>query len=172
MSDRIAVMSEGVVEQVAPPREVYEEPSTTFVADFLGVSNLMSVTAHGESGGRNRLTMGDFELWAGRGDLQMTGETKAAIRPERVHLEPHESTGENRVPAMVDRVVYLGNANQVIVQLAGGATIRALVQNTGEETPYKQGDPVRVHLPSEALRVLTDTGTAALDDQAVAAEVA
>src|SRR5215510_3249077 len=48
LANRIAVMEEGRVEQVAPPQEVYEEPSTTFVADFLGVSNLMSVTAHGE----------------------------------------------------------------------------------------------------------------------------
>src|SRR6476646_10697644 len=51
MSDRIAVMNEGRVEQVAAPRDVYEEPSTTFVADFLGVSNLMSAEAHGDSNG-------------------------------------------------------------------------------------------------------------------------
>ena len=47
MSDRIAVMSNGRVEQVAPPREVYEEPATVFVADFLGVSNLMEADAKG-----------------------------------------------------------------------------------------------------------------------------
>jgi ABC-type Fe3+/spermidine/putrescine transport system ATPase subunit len=49
MSDRIAVMNEGRVEQVAPPKDVYEEPTTTFVADFLGVSNLMDATAHGRT---------------------------------------------------------------------------------------------------------------------------
>ena len=48
MSDRIAVMSNGKVEQVGPPQEVYEEPETVFVADFLGVSNLMTADAHGE----------------------------------------------------------------------------------------------------------------------------
>ena len=57
------------------------------------------------------------------------------------------STGENRVPGMVERVVYLGNANQVIVHLADGDDVQALVQNTGHELTYKQGDPVRVHLP-------------------------
>src|SRR5436305_416299 len=51
MSDRIAVMSDGRVEQVGPPQNLYEEPSTTFVADFLGVSNLITVTAHGEQQG-------------------------------------------------------------------------------------------------------------------------
>lgn len=167
MSDRIAVMSDGRVEQVGPPSEVYEEPSTTFVADFLGVSNLMRVVAHGDSDGRCRVTLGDFELHASRGETHTTGDTRIVIRPERVHLEPHESSGENRVPGIVERVVYLGNSNQIIVILANGDRVQALVQNTGEELTYKQGDPVRVYMPSEALRVLTDTGTAPIDEGAL-----
>jgi spermidine/putrescine transport system ATP-binding protein len=167
MSDRIAVMSDGRVEQVGPPSEVYEEPSTTFVADFLGVSNLMRVVAHGDSDGRCRVTLGDFELHASRGETHTTGDTRIVIRPERVHLEPHESSGENRVPGIVERVVYLGNSNQIIVILANGDKVQALVQNTGEELTYKQGDPVRVYMPSEALRVLTDTGTAPIDEGAL-----
>ena len=164
MSDRIAVMSDGRVEQVGPPEEVYEEPTTTFVADFLGVSNLMTVTAHGESGGRCKVALGEFELYAANGELSTTGETRMVIRPERVHLEPHEATGENRIPGMVERVVYLGNANQIIIGLAHGEKIQALVQNTGEELTYRQGDPLKVFMPPEALRVLTDTGTAPLED--------
>src|SRR5689334_564019 len=120
MSDRIAVMSNGRVEQVGPPREVYEEPSTTFVADFLGVPNLMRVVAHGDSDGRCRVTLGDFELYGAQGEIATTGETRIVIRPERVKLEPADATGENYIPGMVDRVVYLGNANQVITRLAHG----------------------------------------------------
>jgi spermidine/putrescine transport system ATP-binding protein len=164
MSDRIAVMSNGRVEQVGPPQDVYEEPTTTFVADFLGVSNLMTVTAHGASNGRCKLSLGEFELYASTGDPSTTGETRMVIRPERVRLEAHQSTGENRIPGMVERVVYLGNANQVIVGLAPGQRIQALVQNTGDEPAYRQGDPVRAYMPAEALRVLTDTGTAPLED--------
>ena len=167
MSDRIAVMSDGRVEQVAPPREVYEEPSTTFVADFLGVSNLMAAIAHGETGGRCRVKVGEFELYAARGETHTTGDTKIVIRPERVQLETHESTGENRLPGMVERVVYLGNSNQVIVRLANGDKVQALVQNTGDELAYRQGDPVQVYMPAEALRVLTDTGTAPIDEDAL-----
>src|ERR687888_2475811 len=117
MSDRIAVMADGRIEQIGAPQEVYEEPTTTFVADFLGVSNLMAVTAHGESNRRCRVSLGEFELFASNGDVSTTGETRMVIRPERVHLEAHESTGENRIPGMVERVVYLGNANQIIVRL-------------------------------------------------------
>jgi spermidine/putrescine transport system ATP-binding protein len=159
MSDRIAVMSNGRVEQVAPPKQIYEEPSTVFVADFLGVSNLMEAIAKGPDGaGCCRVRLGDFDLRAGRGDASISGETKITIRPERVRLEAHGSTGENRLPGMVERWVYLGNAVQLIVRLATGAAIQVLIQNTGDDIPYTQGTPVQVHLPTDALRVLTDTG--------------
>ncbi|HZT18251.1 MAG TPA: ABC transporter ATP-binding protein [Dongiaceae bacterium] len=160
MSDRIAVMSHGRVEQVAPPQEVYEEPATVFVADFLGISNLMEATATGvDAHGRCRIKLGEFEFAAGRGHKEMRGATKATVRPERVRLEPHgAAAGENRLPGMVERWVYLGNAVQLIVRLATGTAIQALIQNTGEEIPYAQGTPVQVHLPPEALLVLKDTG--------------
>ena len=170
MSDRIAVMADGRVEQVAPPREVYEEPSTVFVADFLGVSNLMDAEA---VGGANicRLQLGDFELDATQGKTDARGPVQVTIRPERVHLEPQESTGQNHIPGMVERLVYLGNSVQVIVHLAIGTTIQALVQNVGTEIPWKQGTAVQAHLPADALRVLEDTGAALapLDEGAVPA---
>ena len=159
MSDRIAVMSHGKVEQVAPPVQVYEEPSTVFVADFLGVSNLMTAIAQGaDIQGRCRVRLGSFELSAGRGDQSVSGNTKITIRPERVRLEMHGTSGENRVPGMVERWVYLGNAVQLIVRLATGEKLQVLMQNTGDNIPFAQGTPVHAHLPAEALRVLVDTG--------------
>src|SRR5207237_1222523 len=128
MSDRIAVMSHGRVEQVAAPQEVYEEPATIFVADFLGVSNLMEAVALGADGrGRCRIKLGEFEFAAGRGNKDIRGATKATVRPERVRLEPHGSGGENRMPGMVERWVYLGNAVQLIVRLATGEAIQVLI---------------------------------------------
>ena len=162
MSDRIAVMSHGRVEQVAPPEEIYEAPSTVFVADFLGVSNLMMAVAQGaDASGRCRVRLGEFELRAGRGDQSISGNTKITIRPERVRLESHGTTGENRIPGLVERWVYLGNAVQLIVRLATGEKIQVLMQNTGAEIPFSQGTPVHAHLPAEALRVLVDSGVTA-----------
>jgi len=172
MSDRIAVMNAGKVEQVAAPESVYEEPHTVFVADFLGVSNLMDAVASGQQGDTCQVKLGDFDLHATRGDLTTTGATKIVIRPERVKLEPHGTTGPNRVPGMVERWVYLGNAVQLIVRLANGATIQALVQNAGEQIPFTQGTPVSVYLPADALRVLAGdlaNAPAPLDEEAVAA---
>ena len=108
MSDRLAVMSNGRIEQVGPPKEVYEEPSTAYVADFLGVSNLMDATAYGPAEGGCRVRFGDFELIAGQGEPDAHGEVKLSIRPERVDLEAAGTSGANRIPGMVERLVYVG----------------------------------------------------------------
>src|SRR6266480_692451 len=67
MSDRLAVMSNGRVEQIGSPEEVYEEPTTAYVADFLGVSNMMTARADGAAGRVGKVHLGTFELTAGRG---------------------------------------------------------------------------------------------------------
>jgi spermidine/putrescine transport system ATP-binding protein len=158
MSDRIAVMSQGRVEQVGPPKEIYEEPATAYVADFLGVSNLMDASADGMGEqNRCRVRLGEAVLAAGAGEPDARGPVKMTIRPERVRLEPQGTTGENRVPGMVERVVYVGSVMQVIVHLASGQTLQAWVQNQGEGFGFEQGTAVAVHLPAEALRVLVDS---------------
>ncbi len=151
MSDRIAVMSGGHVEQVATPEQMYEEPQTVFVADFLGVSNLMTVSVNGTGS----LQLGDFTLRAQRGDVSVRGETRAVIRPERVRIDPYDAPGDNRVPGMIERVVYLGSAQQLVVRLATGDVIQALVVNDGTPRELTQGTPVRAYLPPDALRVLS-----------------
>jgi ABC-type Fe3+/spermidine/putrescine transport system ATPase subunit len=158
MSDRLAVMSSGKIDQIGSPVEVYEEPSTAYVADFLGVSNLMS--ALGDGGGKVRL--GDFQLVAARGDTSARGRIRIVVRPERVRLEDHGTPGDNRIPGMVERVLYVGSTIQVLVHLAHGETLQAWMQNRGGDPPWQQGTPVSVHLPADAIRVLTDVG----DEQA------
>jgi spermidine/putrescine transport system ATP-binding protein len=152
MSDRLAVMSNGRIQQVGSPAEVYEKPSTAYVADFLGVSNLMS--ALGDGGGRVRL--GDFQFTAAGGDFGARGPVKIVIRPERVRLEDQGTSGDNRIPGMVERVLYVGSVIQVLVHVAHGETLQASVPNRGGDPPWQQGTAVSVHLPPEAIRVLVD----------------
>ncbi len=160
MSDRLAVMNHGKIAQLGSPEDVYNEPSDAYVADFLGVSNLMDarVEPGGESRGPCRLRLGDFLLEAEAGKLDATGAVKLAIRPERVHLHPHETSGVNHMPGMVERLVFLGSTTHVYVRLANGAALQTLVRNDGAALPYSQGTPVSVSLPSDALRVLPDPG--------------
>ncbi|MGH9303654.1 MAG: ABC transporter ATP-binding protein [Acidimicrobiales bacterium] len=169
MSDRLAVMSNGRISQLGAPKQVYEEPANAYVADFLGISNLMEarVTAAANGKGTCRLRLGDFELDAGCGRTDALGAVKLAIRPERVQLYAFEETGANRVPGMVERIVFLGSATQVIVRLAQGARLQALVHNDGLALSWHQGTPVAVGLPADALRVLPDEGisVAAIHDE-------
>ncbi len=155
MSDRLAVMEAGRVAQVGTPVDVYEEPADAYVADFLGVSNLMDAAATGiGGGGACRIRLGEFDLAAERGSTECTGAVKLAIRPERVHIEPYESSGPNRVPAMVERLVFLGSSTQVIMRLAHGERLQALIQNQGGPPAYRQGTAVQAYLPADGLRVL------------------
>ena len=98
MSDRIAVMSQGRVEQVGTPKEIYEEPTTAYVADFLGVSNLMDGRAAGAVDGGCRVHLGDFELVAGEGEPYTVDACKITIRPERVDVDEPGMSGDNRIP--------------------------------------------------------------------------
>jgi spermidine/putrescine transport system ATP-binding protein len=112
------------------------------------------MSATGEGGGRVRL--GDFHLAAAGGDFGAEGRIRLVIRPERVHLEDHGTPGDNRVPGMVERVLYVGSTIQVLVHLAHGETLQAWMQNRGGDPPWQQGTAVSVYLPADAIRVLVD----------------
>jgi spermidine/putrescine transport system ATP-binding protein len=150
MSDRLAVMHDGRIRQLGSPREVYEEPETAFVADFLGVSNLMSGTGDGSG----TVTVEGARLEARRGDTRASGDVRVTIRPERIELEPEGGTGPNRLRCRVRELVYLGSTTQVFVLTESGAPLQALVANTGQPPPYARGDALTAHLPADALRAL------------------
>jgi spermidine/putrescine transport system ATP-binding protein len=156
MSDRVAVMRDGRIDQLGTPQDLYEAPGTAFVANFLGAANLVPVTSRPGAGGAE-LELGSFRLRSDAPDAP-AGAAVAMIRPEYVRLEPHGTQGENRVPGMVEEVVYLGFHQDVRVRLATGALIRADVPNDGDAPEFAQGDAVAVHLRARNLRVLGEDG--------------
>jgi spermidine/putrescine transport system ATP-binding protein len=160
MSDRIAVMHRGRVDQVGTPREVYEDPATLFVADFLGVANVMEAEASAGDNGTCSVRIGDFTLRAGSGDVAVRGAASVVVRPERLEVMPHGTEGrENCLPGMIDRTVFVGSNLQVMVRLATGTLLQATIPNDGVDLElHEQGRPVLVHAPAEALRVLSRTG--------------
>jgi spermidine/putrescine transport system ATP-binding protein len=153
MSDRVAVMNGGRVEQAGTPREIYEEPATLFVADFLGVSNLIDAAASAD-GEACALQVGERTLHATVGATGARGAVKAMIRPERVGVEPQGTAGDNRLPGLVERAVYVGVAHELHVRLIGGALLKATIRNDGSPFVYEEGTSVTLYLPPDALRVL------------------
>jgi spermidine/putrescine transport system ATP-binding protein len=159
MSDRVAVMSNGKIEQIGTPAEVYEDPATVFVADFLGISNLMDGTVIGGWAGPGpgcTVAIGDSRLAAGCGDTAARGPVKVVARPERLALLEHGAPADNTLPGMVERTVYVGSNLQVMVRLATGVQLQASITNTGATAGLAQGTPVAVQIPPDALRVLRD----------------
>jgi spermidine/putrescine transport system ATP-binding protein len=158
MSNRLVVMDGGRIMQLGTPEEVYREPLTEFVADFLGVANLLDVECAPGAGTIRTVRFGEFDLEAKAPAEHAAGPSRAVIRPECVELDEAGLTGVNRVPGMVDRTVFLGSTTQVQVRLPHGAVLQSLVTNHSLRHDLASGQPVTVRLPSESLRVLASSG--------------
>jgi spermidine/putrescine transport system ATP-binding protein len=168
MSDRVAVMNAGRIEQIGLPADVYEDPATVFVANFLGVSNLTDADAVSGNDRECIIRVGEFVLRGGCGDIDARGPVKIAARPERVKLLRFDAIDrENSMPGLVERTVYVGANVQVFVRLATGQAMQAQITNTGSGEEYSHGTAVLVHIPPEALRVLA---VRALDSSAPSEE--
>ncbi len=137
MSDRIAVMNRGVVEQVGEPEDVYERPATTFVAGFIGVSNLMPARVGSVSGEQATVELeAGGTVTADRNGLADGERCFAVVRPEklRVHRRGEEVPAERpRVDGQVASSSYLGTATQIVVVLEGDVALTVLVPNADEE---------------------------------------
>jgi spermidine/putrescine transport system ATP-binding protein len=151
MSDRIAVMNRGRVEQVATPEEVYDRPATTFVAGFIGVSNLMPATVTGSD--EVKLDEGTT-IAAATGGFSSGDRCHAVVRPEKLRVEMGENgdghADHPRVEGVVTSSLYLGTATQIAVDLGEGVRMTVLVPNADEaERQQLPGGGARVALSWE-----------------------
>jgi spermidine/putrescine transport system ATP-binding protein len=152
MSDRIAVMNRGRVEQVGDPEQVYEQPATTFVAGFIGVSNLMPAMAAGPD--EVRLDNGP-SVRAPANGLAPGERCQAVVRPEKLKIELLDaaaptSNGLPRVEGVVESSLYLGTATQIVVDLGDRVRMTVLVPNASEaERQRLPGGGARVELSWE-----------------------
>jgi spermidine/putrescine ABC transporter ATP-binding subunit len=152
MSDRIAIMNHGRIDQVGTPGEVYERPANPFVGRFLGEANLIEGTVMAEGGQvmRLRLPFGQ-ELRAPRSDNCTSGPGMLFIRPERVEITPATAAagnpGANTLAGKVRRCSFLGNILRYAVELDGAAPITVDLQNAAGVTPLPVGAPVVLRWP-------------------------
>lgn len=157
MSDRIAVMSQGLVLQVGAANEIYERPNCRFVADFIGEMNFLEGIVKDKAG-----RVAGVELVGGLtvraesdNDLTVGQKVSVAVRPEKLNL--HEDS-DNVLRGRVDEVVYIGTDTHYRLQLAGGQTVRAREQNDSPDSkPLAQmGEEVKVAFAHTAARVLVE----------------
>jgi spermidine/putrescine transport system ATP-binding protein len=146
MSDRIAVMNDGLVDQLAAPREIYERPATKFVAGFIGTSNLLSGTVDKVNGSTAVLALGpsDRILAPVEGAVSVGDTLELTVRPEKITISTEQPEGDRSVvQGAVSEVVYLGTSNSYAVVLADGAEITVFQQNAHDSTiTAERGDTV------------------------------
>jgi spermidine/putrescine transport system ATP-binding protein len=160
MSDRIAVMRGGRIEQMDDSRKLYERPRTRFVAQFLGSCNLLEGKLRerrgGEANAATSLGTLKFELGPEAAGTSGRSSISLAIRPERVVLSPKGGAGENRVPVRVAQLIYIGSETHYVLE-AGRETLTAYTMNAGSGAPaYAVGEEVTAWLPAPAIVVLDD----------------
>jgi spermidine/putrescine transport system ATP-binding protein len=163
MSDRIAVMNRGVVEQLDDPEEIYERPSTTFVAGFIGVSNLMPGEVVSSSTGvaELRLDAGPT-VRVGAGEASVGERAHAVVRPEKLQLHGANGAADGTRPSVegqVESSLYLGTATQVAVRLADGTQMTVLVPNADEEARRRlpaTGDPACLTWADESIHIVRE----------------
>jgi spermidine/putrescine transport system ATP-binding protein len=143
MSDRIAVMNEGRVQQVADPPTLYELPRNRFVSDFIGQTNVFSGTVESVSGKRITLSTpsGKVEATAREVEVEVGAEAHAAVRPEKVRFG---SEGDNVSTVWIRQIVYLGVSTQYIAELPDGGKLVLYQQNSREDANPEIGEEVAV----------------------------
>ena len=145
MSDRIAVMKDGLVQQAADPATLYEQPHNQFVANFIGETNLFSGTVDSVNDEKVTLSIADgtkVEAVALEDvDPEPGSEAHAAVRPEKVRFG---DAGDNVCTVEVRQVVYMGVSTQYITELPGGEKLVLYQQNVHDASGFDVGEEVSV----------------------------
>lgn len=163
MSDRIAVMNGGRVEQLADPRTMYERPSSAFVAEFIGTSNLLELRSITVEQGVVSSDLGDGQRLSAR--LTDDGEPVSAVDAVQITVRPERIRLLTAAPAALDSrmslvrgtvmdVVYLGSISQVSIALKTGGTLVVHAMSDDESAQVRPGDPVLAIWSPEGAHVI------------------
>jgi spermidine/putrescine transport system ATP-binding protein len=154
MADTVAVMNGGRIEQLGAPEELYDYPATTFVANFLGQSNLVAGSVTGQDGSMLELDVQGSTLLVPRDRARVDqGNVWVGIRPEKVTLaagEPALTKGLNGLgKGVVSDVSYVGVSTQYLVRMPWEQELVVFEQNTGDRHRFSVGDPVELRWSPE-----------------------
>jgi ABC-type Fe3+/spermidine/putrescine transport system ATPase subunit len=160
MASRIAVMNKGAIQQVATPQELYEHPSSRFVADFIGKVNLFDASVIGQKGKAivcDTKSLGKLELQTNK---ECKGNVTIAIRPEKLKLSKVEPKGKDliKAKATVRDVAYYGDWSEVVADMADGHHVSINVQNDSREggLGVSIGDKIWVNWQASDSLLLTE----------------
>lgn len=155
LSDRIAIMNAGRIEQIGAPKEIYEEPVSAFVADFIGESNLLPVDVVSMHGNQARLKVKSAPggpVLAGKcmnPDALDTANSFLAVRPEKIEISRVEAGTESGLKGKVEDAIYLGEMVRYKIRIGSELELCAKQQATGNTAGFLVGDDVSLSWPKE-----------------------
>jgi len=155
MADVVVVMNHGRIEQVGTPQQIYRDPASAFVADFVGKVNVLSAVAEGAG----RFRVGSLVLHGGIGTKAVAPGTrvKLYLRPEDVLINGAAQGNANAAPGKVIKVEFLGAFCLVTVTLIGAEDqplVVNLSRHSSDEMNLAEGTALRVGLPPDCMRLL------------------
>ncbi|MCC9620649.1 ABC transporter ATP-binding protein [Thalassospira sp. MA62] len=159
MSDRIAVMQSGQILQIGAPRDIYEQPTHRFVADFIGDSNFLMGVLIEDGAGKRAVKLDEQHVveLAHAGDNRNLGDVTISVRPERLGLVAASKADPSHLIGTVDNVVYFGTDTSYQITLGTDTKLTIRMQNgAGAAADFAQGERVGIVIPPDAIRVLVD----------------
>ncbi len=144
MSDRVAVLSAGRVEQIGTVDEIYYKPATRFVATFIGETNIVEAVVLGQSNGLTRCRLeGGLELEVKNPPAAPGESILLSLRPEKIRLARQKPEGINVFPGRVSGEVFKGAVDDLTISVQGGLELGALLTNDGQvEFDFHEGEDV------------------------------
>src|SRR4051812_10196269 len=178
MADTIAVMNQGVIEQLGPPDELYDRPATTFVSNFLGQSNLVRAEVVGPDGDDLVVEVHGSKLKAPQSRARRSdGTVWLGVRPEKVLLDKSGggggADGSNTLSGgVITDVSFIGGSTPYLVRMPWGQELTAFEQNSGVRDSFATGDTVGLRWPHEHTFLLDADQDAHAGDESYAQLVA
>jgi spermidine/putrescine ABC transporter ATP-binding subunit len=154
LSDSIAVMNMGRVEQYGTPQEIYATPNTRFVADFMGMTNFLQGRVIGQDGDSLNISVGEAIVKAPEfANVPGDAEVTFAVRPEKVLLAAADASVKAGIEGTIRQVTYHGDASRIVVSLKNGETIVAVEKNDHRSGDRSVGLKVWAHWAPEDMKV-------------------
>jgi spermidine/putrescine transport system ATP-binding protein len=171
MSDRLAVMRLGLIEQLGAPEDVYERPQTEFVAGFLGASNLLEGEIKEQRNGTSTVLTAAGEAFtvpSERVPADAGSTVKVGVRPEKISIAPESDpapSGDNSVTGVLRMSTFIGVSHQYKVDGPGGTKMTVYVQNLGTTPAPRPGDRVRLSWRPEYTFVVKPSAPLAAEEE-------
>jgi spermidine/putrescine transport system ATP-binding protein len=158
MSDRVAVINDGCVEQIGTVNEIYYKPATRFVASFIGETNIVEAQILASDSGMLRCRLkGGLELHVRQPEFRPTENILLSLRQEKIRLHRSNPGCHNSFPCRVSMEIFKGAVDELTLSIQGDLTLGTLIANDGQDgTDFHEGDQVFASIQPEDIQIVAE----------------